>query len=372
METRARFVLIGLFTLAVIVTGFGFVYWLHNTGGLRERTAYTVRFESPVPGLRAGANVLFNGVRVGEVTMLQLSAADPREVFATLLVERSTPVRADTQVSVETQGLMGSPSVMLRGGDAAAAPLSSDRGQAPLLRADPAASQDTMQAAREVLRQINKILADNADPLQGTIANLNTFTGALARNSGKVDSLLEGLERMTGGGAPKAPAPTFDLLSPTQFPTLKGSTGQLIIADPTAIAALETQKILVRADASTVPAAGDGQWSDSIPKLVQSRIIQSFENAKVMRVGRATDGLQADHQLLIDIRAFYVAAAPAPTAQVEFSAKLLGPEGKILDARIFRSEAPAQSAETVAGASGLNDAFGKAATDLVVWVTGAI
>ena len=38
METRAPFVLVGAFVLAAMAAAFGFVYWLHNTGGLGPRT----------------------------------------------------------------------------------------------------------------------------------------------------------------------------------------------------------------------------------------------------------------------------------------------------------------------------------------------
>ena len=68
METRAPYALIGLFVMAVIGAVFGFVYWLHNSGGLSERTVYRVHFENTVSGLLKGASVLFNGIRVGEVT----------------------------------------------------------------------------------------------------------------------------------------------------------------------------------------------------------------------------------------------------------------------------------------------------------------
>ena len=36
METRARYVLVGAFTLAVIAAAFAFVYWLNTTGGLQR------------------------------------------------------------------------------------------------------------------------------------------------------------------------------------------------------------------------------------------------------------------------------------------------------------------------------------------------
>ena len=105
MEIRARYTLIGLFTLSIIAAAFGFVYWLNNTGGLSRRTVYEIRFENSVSGLLKGAAVLFNGIRVGEVTNLQLSPDDPRNVSATVAVAADTPIRADTHVGLEFQGL---------------------------------------------------------------------------------------------------------------------------------------------------------------------------------------------------------------------------------------------------------------------------
>ena len=72
METRAPFLVVGAFVLAAIMAVFGFVYWLHNSGGLGPRVTYHVQFDGSVPGLLVGAAVLFNGIRVGEVTDLGL------------------------------------------------------------------------------------------------------------------------------------------------------------------------------------------------------------------------------------------------------------------------------------------------------------
>ena len=68
-------------------------------------------------------------------------------------------------------------------------------------------------AARDVLRRLDAILVDNAKPLHTMITNLDTFAGALARNSDKLDGIVAGLERMTGGAA-KARAPIYDLAVP--------------------------------------------------------------------------------------------------------------------------------------------------------------
>ena len=92
METRAPFVIIGAFVLAAIVAVFGFVYWLNNTAGLGARATYHVQFDGPVPGLLVGAAVLFNGIRVGEVTSLvsrPITRVTSRQRFRSLQRPRS-------------------------------------------------------------------------------------------------------------------------------------------------------------------------------------------------------------------------------------------------------------------------------------------
>jgi phospholipid/cholesterol/gamma-HCH transport system substrate-binding protein len=201
METRAPYALIGLFVLAAIGAVFGFVYWLNNTGGLGERAVYRVRFENNVSGLLTGAAVLFNGIRVGEVTGLDLNPDNPREVTATIAVATSTPVRTDTRAGLEFQGLTGVPVISLLGGDVGASVLAASKTQPAIIAADPSAGQSMTEAARQALRKLDALLADNSDSLHSAIANLNTFTGALARNSDRVDGILTALEHMAGGGA---------------------------------------------------------------------------------------------------------------------------------------------------------------------------
>lgn len=146
-----------------------------------------------------------------------------------------------------------------------------------------------------------------------------------------------------------------------------------MVPEPTALVALETQKILIRLEAGGTLPLENGQWSDSLPKLIQAKIVQSFENANYLRsVARPFEGLAADFQLLIDIREFQLSSASEPVGEIEFAAKILGPDGRILDARIFRAAAPAKAADASAAAAALDQAFGKAAIELVVWVAGVI
>ena len=75
METRANHALIGLFTLAVITTAFMFVYWFSGGRAQSGTKSYEVLFSSSVSGLSRGAQVLFNGLRVGEVARRLIEAS---------------------------------------------------------------------------------------------------------------------------------------------------------------------------------------------------------------------------------------------------------------------------------------------------------
>jgi phospholipid/cholesterol/gamma-HCH transport system substrate-binding protein len=198
METRANYILVGLFTLAVIVGGFGFVYWFNAPGGGSERKHYEVVFEGSVSGLKPGAWVLFNGLRVGDVTNLRIDPDAPRQVIADILVDNRIVVREDTEVGLEFQGLTGFASVALRGGSANSRPL-----DPPILRADPNATQDVTSAARSVLRRLDSVVADNQTSLHASLKNLEVFTEALAGNAQRIDHILANAESVVGGAETK-------------------------------------------------------------------------------------------------------------------------------------------------------------------------
>lgn len=377
METRARYISVGLFVLAIIVAGFGFVYWLNNNGGLGARAIYRIRFEQSVAGLQVGAAVQFNGIRVGEVTSLQLDKDDPRRVTATIAVDPNTPLRADTKVGVTSQGLMGTPSVSLSGGTSRSPLLTAAHGELPLLTADPGATQDLTQSARQALQHADQILSDNSESIKSTIDNLKTFSGALARNSNRVDAIMAGLERLAGGGPAEKPKPIYDLTVPSTFPTSfsVAPKTQLSIATPTAIVALQTQRMLARSPDGQISPLGDAQWSDALPNLIQEKLLQGFENAGLAAAAASALGEQqvtSNDQLLIDLRNFAIQTNPAPAADIAFSAKIVGQNGRIVATKLVQATAPAAGMETPQIAAAFNAAFGKALTDVITWTAKSI
>jgi len=366
METRAPFVVVGAFVLAAIAAVFGFVYWLHNTGGLGPRATYHVQFDGSVPGLLVGAAVLFNGIRVGEVTDLGLAPDSPRRVNATISVSSTAPVRSDTKVGLEFQGLTGVPVIALEGGM-----LLANSGEVPTLIAEPGAGQGMTQAARDALRRVDSVLAENSEPLKNTIANLQVFSEGLARNTGKLDGIVAGLEKMTGG----APAQkiTYDLRAPQNLGSAsKSIKGQLAIPEPTAVAMLETQRMLF-SQPKDYPDFADFVWADSIPKLVQARLIESFENYDIAHAPlRVADIGQTDFQLLIDVRRFRIATESEPTAEIGLSARIVDKNGKVIASRLFEDSQKFDNVEPPAAIAAFDDAFGRIAKEMIAWTVQAL
>jgi len=199
METRANYALIGLFTVAVVAALFGFVYWFQSISGTGERANYRIVFQEPVNGLRTGAAVQFNGIRVGEVSDLRLNPDKPEQVLIQIAVDKNIQIRPDTRVSIEFQGLTGIAAVALTGGSTDKPALVSEKGNLPTLVAPKGQAQDVTQGAREVLRRLDDFIADNEGTFKKTLQNIETFSAALARNSERIDKVLTGMENLIGG-----------------------------------------------------------------------------------------------------------------------------------------------------------------------------
>jgi phospholipid/cholesterol/gamma-HCH transport system substrate-binding protein len=135
----------------------------------------------------------------------------------------------------------------------------------------------------------------------------------------------------------------------------------------------DSRKILVRPNSSDDPTFAKAEWSDNIPKLLQSKIIEAFENAGLSRnVSRSTETGASDKVLAIDIRKFGISTVPEPIAEIEFSARILADNGRIVEARVFRASAPTAELKAAPAVAALDRAFGQSAKELVAWVAGRI
>ena len=190
METRARHVLIGLFTLIAAALAVLFALWLGRSDRSRDFHLYDIAFEEAVSGLSRGSTVEFNGIRVGDVVDLRLDPDNPRNVFARVRVERDAPVRTDTQAMLMPVGITGTSLIRLSSGNAPSPqPLvGDDRNMIPVIHATPSPMSKLLAGGEDVLYNFNQLLVsantlfsnENIQSLGKTLAHIEQTTQALA------------------------------------------------------------------------------------------------------------------------------------------------------------------------------------------------
>jgi cholesterol transport system auxiliary component len=177
---------------------------------------------------------------------------------------------------------------------------------------------------------------------------------------------LAGLGLLAGCSSP--PPATFDLSVPSGATRQRGT--QLAIATPVAIQVLETDRIIVRSQDGSVSGVPGVQWADQLPRLIQAKLIQVFENTG-RAVGRAGGGTSAQTVLTIDIRFFGIATSPATEAVVELSVKMVdGMTGQIRAGQVFRASAPVAEVTGPAAAAALDKVASQVFLQIVRWSAG--
>jgi phospholipid/cholesterol/gamma-HCH transport system substrate-binding protein len=188
METRANYVLIGLFSILSVIAAAIIVLWLANSGLNKQTSTYDVVFEGPVRGLEVGGEVRFNGIKVGEVTDLNLSEVNPKDVIARIEVQSTTPISITSVAELEPAGLTGTAYVQISAGQEGSARLegrlgqgppkiSSRRGQLDRLFGE---SEDVISTTLTAVTNINKLLSeDNMRNFSSTLANIERLTAQL-------------------------------------------------------------------------------------------------------------------------------------------------------------------------------------------------
>ena len=193
MRFRSRNVMIGTIALAIVGAAFGGVIGYQRLARTKQLVPFHVVFEGSASGLRRGSSVNFAGVRVGEVRSLKLD--HPRRVVALALIDPTTPLRADTQVGLEFQGLTGIAAISFTGGTIEGPPPSVDAEGIPTLTADREGTLSTQEKIRVALRNVDKVITENEAAVKDTLLGLESFTASLAGSSGRITSVMVSAEQ---------------------------------------------------------------------------------------------------------------------------------------------------------------------------------
>ncbi|OBQ57548.1 MlaD family protein [Halodesulfovibrio spirochaetisodalis] len=204
METKAHYIIVGLFIIASIVCGFGFILWGANTNSDSDDLPYDILFFNSVDGLSIANPVLLNGVRVGKVTAITLSQDKPDEIRVRILVRRTTPIRDDSRAKLVPIGITGQSAVFISGGTAASPllrPLFT--GNVPVIKTVPSPINELMNALPEMLNTGKKLLADlrkvvdpdNREHIKTILANIASVTNMLVKNEQQIQAAITNLNK---------------------------------------------------------------------------------------------------------------------------------------------------------------------------------
>jgi cholesterol transport system auxiliary component len=180
--------------------------------------------------------------------------------------------------------------------------------------------------------------------------------------------VLSGCAALPGGGP--APLDTYELSAPTPDAPRRRRGMQILIAEPSALKSLDGQNIVITPAPGVIQFLKGAQWADRLPKVVQSRLADSFQRSGSFGgIGKPGEGLAIDYQVLTEIRAFQIDVGQGNYADVEIFVKVLNDRNGVVRAsRTFEANAP------VAGGSGndayvraLDRAFGEVASEIVRW-----
>lgn len=197
METKANYVLIGAFVLLAAAAVMLFTLWIAGTPLNRDYSDYDVVFEGPVNGLTEGGEVRFNGIKVGEVTRLNLDRTDPNKVIARIRVDAQTPVRTDSVAQLNFLGITGVTFIQILAGNPDSPMLVSQDFQPPpviytsrtLVDELFQGGQDLLGVSGDTIKKINEMLSEeNLAHMSATLAAIDKAATKIASDDGLVDS----------------------------------------------------------------------------------------------------------------------------------------------------------------------------------------
>lgn len=196
MSTEAKvggFVIVSILVLAVSI------YFVRTTQTVRGQVSYKTYLRY-AGGLAPGAYVLFGGIKVGEVSVVQPWSEDPTLIEIVFQVKIGTPVNEKSTAQVGAVSIMSSPALALTTGSNDARRLTAGQ----VVRSQEVISlEDVTQRVSVLADSANKLIVEldtAVSPLarqaQTVLANLNEISGPrnqkqIRRILAQVDTLIE-------------------------------------------------------------------------------------------------------------------------------------------------------------------------------------
>lgn len=200
METRAHYVAVGAFVLAVIVLGFVAALSLGRIEFAQELSRFYIFFRGSVSGLNKGSLVQYNGIPVGRVVDVRVDPDDLEKIQVTVEIDKSlVPIKTDARAFIDTNLLSGASTIQIRGGTTEAKDLEAEPGHKyPVIAAGSSVFQRVSEAGPQLIDRL-MVAADNLNDLlnernraaiSDSLQNVRTVTEAFVAPSREVGELV--------------------------------------------------------------------------------------------------------------------------------------------------------------------------------------
>jgi phospholipid/cholesterol/gamma-HCH transport system substrate-binding protein len=194
METKARYVLVGAFTLGAMAALLGFLLWLAQVEITRSYAQYDIVFDT-VSGLTQDSVVRYNGVDVGKVLSIDLDRENPQFVRVRIEIRAATPVRKDTVATLSSQGVTGVSFVALAGGSPTSEALVAvPPAPVPLIASQPSVVQELTDAAPDLLKQAIALIEENREAITSILQNVEKVTARVDAIAARAETLATAAE----------------------------------------------------------------------------------------------------------------------------------------------------------------------------------
>ena len=200
METRAHYVAVGAFVLAVIVLGFVAALSLGRVEFAQDLKRYYIFFRGSVSGLSKGSSVQYNGIAVGRVVDVRIDPEDLEKIEVMVEIDTNVvKIKTDARAFIDTNLLSGVATIQIRGGTSRAADLEPEPGHKyPVIAAGSSVFQRVSEAGPQLLdrlttsvESLNELLNEqNRKAVSESLQNIRTITGAFVAPSKEVSELV--------------------------------------------------------------------------------------------------------------------------------------------------------------------------------------
>ncbi len=206
METKANYVLVGGFVLALFAAIVAVAIWFAKVEFDKVPLRYRVYFTGNVTGLNIGSGVRYRGVPVGSVAAIAIDPANVERIRVIVEIAAGTPMKRDTVAMLGLQGITGIAFIQLSGGTQSSPALTpKDSKDMPVIQSRRSGLETVLEKAPEIFEKsvilidrLSRLVDDkNLSAVTDSLENIRAITEQIGAKSGELNKVLtEGRETL--------------------------------------------------------------------------------------------------------------------------------------------------------------------------------